>query len=136
MLQPIDLQSFTDWLIYASYFNKLWHQCDNFIRQDSFIHLSKGDQEFYDAKRLTLRNQKQTCQLTALRLFYDNHLLDYQSNLILTVDTNETGINDDGIFYSLYSQSSPEHKCHIPYPILIKNLTKKEQKFFNLLPHN
>lgn len=134
MLEPLQTQDASTWLIHAVYYNNLWHQCDDYLRTNPLPELSKVENNYYKSRRTLLLNQKQNCQLTALRLTYsESQLNEYlEHDLILMLDPDEKGINGDGVFYSLYARQHPDRKCHIPYSVLLENLTKKEQIFFNL----
>lgn len=134
MLEILQTQNPSSWLIRAAHYNRLWHQCDDFLRAEITVKLSENESRYYNSRRTLLLNQKQNCQLTALRLTYSDSQLTGQleHDLVLEIDPYEKGISGDGVFYSLYTQQQPHSKCHIPYRILLENLTKKEQVFFNL----
>lgn len=134
MLQPLQVQDPSSWMIHASYYNHLWHQCDDFLRTDPLPELSETEDKYYKSRRTTLLNQKQNCQLTALRLTYTESQLTAspEQKLVLVLDPHEKGINGDGVFYSLYAHQHPNSKCHIPRSTLLENLTTKEQIFFNI----
>jgi len=134
MLEPLQIQDVSTWLIHAADYNKLWHQCDDFLRTKPPPELSENENNYYRSQRTLLLNQKQSCQLTALRLTYSqNQLNEYsEHDLILVLDPDEKGVNGDGIFYSLYARQYPDRKCHIPHSILLENLTTKELVFFNI----
>lgn len=134
MLKILQIPDPSSWLIYAAYYNRLWHQCDDFLRTNPPPKLSETENSYYKSRRTMLLNQKQNCQLTALRLTYSEYQLKESSehDLVLELDPHEKGMNDDGVFYSLYSQRHPNSRCHIPYSALLENLTKKELAFFNI----
>lgn len=134
MLEPLQIQNPSSWLIHASYYNRLWHQCDDFLRTDSLPDFSEAEDSYYKSRRTLLLNQKQNCQLTALRLTYsDGHQKDSsEHDLVLVLDSHEKGVNGEGVFYSLYARQHPDSRCHIPHSALLENLTTKELIFFNL----
>lgn len=134
MLEPLQIQDVSIWLIHAAYYNNLWHQCDNFLRTSPLPELNKTENSYHKSQRTLLLNQKQNCQLTALRLTYSESQLNEYSehDLILIIDPYEKGMNGDGIFYSLYVRQHPDRKCHIPHNVLLENLTTKELVFFNI----
>jgi hypothetical protein len=142
MLQPLQIHDPSSWLIHASYYNRLWHQCDDFLRTDPLPELSDTEDSYYKSRRSMLLNQKLNCQLTALRMAYSQvqKKETLEHDLVLVIDPDEKGIKGDGIFYSLYAQHSlttnslTTTKCHIPYSALLENLTEKEQLFFNIQP--
>lgn len=134
MLEPLQIQDQSNWLIHAAYYNGLWHQCDDFLRTNPPPELSKTESSYYKSKCTLLLNQKKNCQITALRLTYSENELEGSSEhgLVLELDPNEKGVNGDGVFYSLYSHRHPKVRCHIPYSDLLENLTTKELSFFNI----
>lgn len=134
MLEPLHTQDASIWLIHASYYNSLWHQCDEFLRTNPIPELSKTEDSYHKSQRTLVLNQKQNCQLTALRLTYSESQLNEYSehDLILVLDPDERGVSGDGIFYSLYARQYPDRKCHIPHSALLENLTTKELVFFNI----
>ena len=134
MAQVLKIQEPLYWLIRAAHYNRLWHQCDDFLRADSCSELSDIESNYYQIRRTLLLNQKQNCQLTALRLTYSKHQLaeSHKYSLVIELDPHEKGVKGDGVFYSLYAHQQPHNKCHIPYRVLLENLTTKEQRFFNL----
>lgn len=136
MLPPLQIQEPSSWLIHAAYYNRLWHQCDGFLRTESPAELSETEDSYYRSRRTVLLNQKLNCQLTALRVAYSKVQLKevLEHDLVLVLDPYEKGINGDGVFYSLYAHENLNVKCHIPHADLLENLTAKEQIFFNIQP--
>lgn len=131
-LSILDVNSEHDWLVHASYYNRLWHQCIDLIHSDVFLDKSEAEKSFYEQEKRLLLNQKINCQITALKTVYTKSRLDpdYQHELTLVLDENEHGVSGDGVFYTLYSNNNPNEKCHIPHEDLKKHLTKSEKYFF------
>lgn len=115
------------WLTKARHFNRLWHECDDHLRsiQDT---LSEHERHYQEQYCLLLRNQKQDCQLTALRLA----VLSETTDIILELDHHEKGVHGDGVFYSLYPKDDFYTGCHIPKHALEEYLTPKQLAFFNI----
>lgn len=131
-LSILDVNSEHDWLIHANYYNRLWHQCIDFIHSDAFLDKSEAEKIFYEHEKRLLLNQKVNCQVTALRTAYTKSKIDpnYQHKLTLALDEDERGVNGDGVFYTLYSNNNPNEKCHIPHRDLERHLTQSEKEFF------
>lgn len=134
MPKPLQTQDPSSWLVHAAYYNGLWHQCDDSLRTTPLLKLSETENNYYKSRRTLLLNQKQNCQLTALRLTYSESQLKKNSDhdIVLVLDPHEKGVSGESVFYSLYSHQQPNYRCHIPYSVLLENLTTKEQDFFNL----
>lgn len=126
-MQP-NLHSIAWWLEQASYFNKQWHELD-YLLTDDLSHLSESQQDFLNTKRQALLTQKNNCQLTAIQLAYDNQ----DSNLVIAIDDNETGVHGDGVYYGMRLANSNLAMTHIPKDVLFEYLTDKERAFFGII---
>ncbi len=115
------------WLIQAQYFNRLWHSNDDYLRENETT-LDESTKAYYQQYNYSLLNQKQNCQLTALRLAVANN----NTEIILELDPHEKGIHGEGIFYSLYPQGEHNLGCHIPKHALMDYLTTKQLAFFQI----
>lgn len=115
------------WLTQAQYFNRLWHDSEDYLRTNEDT-LDDKTKEYHKQHCRLLLNQKQDCQLTALRLA----VLAKDTDVVLELDHHEKGIKGDGIFYSLYPKDDPYLGCHIPKHALMAYLTAKQLAFFDI----
>ncbi|WP_230655820.1 hypothetical protein [Psychrobacter sp. I-STPA10] len=121
------------WIKQAANFNNQWKDTENkyqvLQQKENISSLEQCKLEFYQQQIRLLTQQKDNCQIMALRLAYHQTTILTESPIIIELDPNETGE-----IYSLESKDlEGKYRCHIPKQKLIQYFTDEELQFFQII---
>ena len=121
------------WIKQAADFNNQWEDIENkhqaLQKKLNISLLEQCKLEFYQQQIKLLTQQKDNCQIMALRLAFHQATTLTESPIIIELDPNESGK-----VYSLESRDlKNKYRCHIPKQKLVQYLTNKELLFFQII---